>query len=605
MISKTEGLHYKSEKDKKIKDKIKKKDELNVNMDVFDEDINFNDEEEEDEENENSVEEEEEEKEENNETKTDIYGRTIDEKPEKYVPPHLRQRSDNEKQKLLTLRKTINSSLNKVGDENLLLTIKTIINIYNSNPHTDVNMVLTDIILAGIGNDIKVMDSLVRLYTAVIAGATYVFGSSVIGYYLERMYGEFNTIYTKTVNEQIMSEDPDFVYNKKTSNYLLSIVYLYELQCINCHLIFDIIKRLIKSFSPLDLELLLLTLKSCGFQLRSDDPESLKYIIIDVKDKAKEIDVENNKEMSVKSKMMLDMIIDLKNNRQRTTYINEVERMNSIKKQIKSVSKNSNYVALNIGSDDLINVDTKGRWWIMGAQWKPDSNSANTITDNLISSLSKEKKNSLLELAKKMRMNTDIRRGIFVIIMGSEDYLNAFEQLQKLNLNNVQQREVIHILLDCCGQEKQYNPYYAFLAQHLCSFNHSYKFTIQLSYWDFFKEIDNFPVRKIANYAKLLSHLLLKFTLSFGILKTLQFSNLSKQTKMFLVVLLKDFLNQASKEVIGQSVTRLAVGLDNSVVRNGLLVFLHTFKDVAKTYPEIYDKYKLMKKLLDEISAFE
>lgn len=51
-----------------------------------------------------------------------------------------------------------------------------------------------------------------------------------------------------------------------------------------------------------------------------------------------------------------------------------------------------------------------------------------------------------------MRMNTDIRRSIFVVIMGSEDYMNCFEQLQKLNLNKIQSREVMHVLLDCCGQ---------------------------------------------------------------------------------------------------------------------------------------------------------
>lgn len=69
-----------------------------------------------------------------------------------------------------------------------------------------------------------------------------------------------------------------------------------------------------------------------------------------------------------------------------------------------------------------------------------------------MSTLSNEKKESLLNLAKEMRMNTDIRRSIFVVIMGSEDYMNCFEQLQKLNLNKIQSREVMHVLLDCCGQ---------------------------------------------------------------------------------------------------------------------------------------------------------
>lgn len=35
----------------------------------------------------------------------------------------------------------------------------------------------------------------------------------------------------------------------------------------------------------------------------------------------------------------------------------------------------------------------------------------------------------VLELARKQRMNTDIRKNIFCIIMTSEDYLDAFEKL--------------------------------------------------------------------------------------------------------------------------------------------------------------------------------
>lgn len=145
-------------------------------------------------------------------------------------------------------------------------------------------------------------------------------------------------MYKQTNEEKTKSKDIEFIYNKKVSNYLLSIIYLYEFECISCRIIFDIIKQLISSFTALDLELLLLCLQTCGFQLRSDDPESLKYIIVDVKDKAKELNTENDKEMSVKSKIILEMIVDLKNNRERAAYSTEIERIKNMKKQIKSIS---------------------------------------------------------------------------------------------------------------------------------------------------------------------------------------------------------------------------------------------------------------------------
>ena len=48
-------------------------------------------------------------------------------------------------------------------------------------------------------------------------------------------------------------------------------------------------------------------------------------------------------------------------------------------------------------------------------------------------------------------MNTDIRRSIFVVLMSSEDYVDACERLGQLNLTEVQQREIVRVLLHCCG----------------------------------------------------------------------------------------------------------------------------------------------------------
>lgn len=38
----------------------------------------------------------------------------------------------------------------------------------------------------------------------------------------------------------------------------------------------------------------------------------------------------------------------------------------------------------------------------------------------------------------------------------------------RLGLKDQQEREIVHVLVDCCLQEKAYNPFYAFLAGKLC-----------------------------------------------------------------------------------------------------------------------------------------
>jgi hypothetical protein len=68
---------------------------------------------------------------------------------------------------------------------------------------------------------------------------------------------------------------------------------------------------------------------------------------------------------------------------------------------------------------------------------------------------------------------------------------------------------VVRVLVNCCGnvcilptirwlslilalqnlQENAYNPYYAFVCQHLCRTSHSYKITLQFCLWDFLRDL--------------------------------------------------------------------------------------------------------------------
>ncbi len=61
-----------------------------------------------------------------------------------------------------------------------------------------------------------------------------------------------------------------------------------------------------------------------------------------------------------------------------------------------------------------------GRWWLVGSAWAgKDINSASLASSS--SSLSNIKyDDKILALAKAQRMNTDIRRSIFCVIMASE-----------------------------------------------------------------------------------------------------------------------------------------------------------------------------------------
>ena len=91
---------------------------------------------------------------------------------------------------------------------------------------------------------------------------------------------------------------------------------------------------------------------------------------------------------------------------------------------------------MNVSYQELIVADKRGRWWVVGSAWVGKGPSAVNDKSDPDASATGEKQYSaeLLEMARKQRMNTDVRRNIFCILMTAEDYLEAFEHLLRLGL---------------------------------------------------------------------------------------------------------------------------------------------------------------------------
>lgn len=83
----------------------------------------------------------------------------------------------------------------------------------------------------------------------------------------------------------------------------------------------------------------------------------------------------------------------------------------------------------------LLDPEKKGQWWISG-----DGILNTNDIEDVATTINKEAVDAqkLMQLAAAQRMNTDIRRAIFCIIMSSEDYLDAFEKLLRLDLTGKQ-----------------------------------------------------------------------------------------------------------------------------------------------------------------------
>jgi len=169
-----------------------------------------------------------------------------------------------------------------------------------------------------------------------------------------------------------------------------------------------------------------------------------------------------------------------------------------------------------------------------------------------------------MALARQYRMNTDIRRSIFVSIMSATDFQDAHLRLLKLRLKRAQEQEIPKVILRCAGAEPAYNPYYTLIAKKLCS-EKKVKMAFQFSIWDFFKKMgekgddedsgdeDNdstVELPEIVNLAKMYADLIVDGSLTIGFLKVLNLALLKEQAKTFLEVMLIAILTGPTQKKI-------------------------------------------------------
>ena len=293
---------------------------------------------------------------------------------------------------------------------------------------------------------------------------------------------------------------------------------------------------------------LLTNLTGSGLQLRQDDPSSLKNIVLLLQ---QAIEKAGEKNLSVRTKFMIEIIYNIKNNRVKTgvaaSAVNS-EHTIRMKKILGSLNTRTIKASepLRVGLKDIRESDKRGKWWLIGASYKdndgrdrPEKAPPSSIP---VSNGSKGTKTidsaaaDLIQLAKEQRINTDVRRSIFIAIMSATDCDDAYLRLQKLRLKKKQEQEIPKVLIHCSGAEKSYNPFYTLVARKVCS-GKKLKMGFQLSLWDLFRRMgdgddddddkndddsddeDALGLRCLVNLAKMFGTLVAEGGLGLGILK--------------------------------------------------------------------------------------
>lgn len=209
-----------------------------------------------------------------------------------------------------------------------------------------------------------------------------------------------------------------------------------------------------------------------------------------------------------RARYILETILELQSNKRSRIQEQGQESGRRVRKWLGSVKaakgggggSGGGDASLRVTWAELVSTESKGRWWRVGAAWagrgpsspSPSSSSpatprqggaavgaavGDTASAGSGSSTGGGDENGerggseaggLLALAVRQRMNTDVRRSVFVAIVGSSDCEDALEKILRLNLKGAQEREIARVIVECCSQEGSYNPFYAHLAERVC-----------------------------------------------------------------------------------------------------------------------------------------
>ncbi|KAL8286586.1 hypothetical protein RQP46_004603 [Phenoliferia psychrophenolica] len=494
----------------------------------------------------------------------------------RYVPPHLRAAAAAASTSTTTpspsikpssapevppedprLRRQINGHLNKLSSSNMPAILAALEALYASHPRAIVSATLTSLLVDNISGRDNLGELLVITYAALVSAVSKSVGVEFPAGVVAKTVMAFDEAREKNVKARESGGEEDGGFegrpgSKECENLVAFLAELYNFQVVACVLVYDMVRLFIDAgLGELEVELLVKIVKRSGQQLRQDDPGALKEIITLVKQKVQTTDPSS---MNLRTRFMVESLTNLKNNKIKPTGDGAVDNYSRLKKYLSGLKKKgSSPDALRLTLADIRSSSTKGKWWIVGAAWGGDP-----LMDapNLGSLKSNDASDAALtKLAKAQGMNTDIRKGIFVVLMSSEDYVDACERLLQLGLSDVQQREIARVLLQCSGNEKTYNPYYTLVAHRMGTKSHSFQITLQYCLWDFIRELGEKTVggeelvktiaddggklakvssRRVANLARLYAWCVAKDVLSLLILKPIPFERPKPQTTTFL-----------------------------------------------------------------------
>lgn len=511
----------------------------------------------------------------------------------KYVAPHLRGCANKESEELSQIRRRIRGLLNRLSESNVESVTEEVATIFRSLPRSVSCQIINEEVVVSCSKGPRGNEQYAAVFAAFIAGMACLVGIDCSAKLIASVAISFEDEYSR--------ED-----GLSLRNLTLLLCYLCIFGVCSSDLIYDLLSTLSKRLTEMDVSTILTILQCCGLKLRGDDPTAMKDFVLSIQNRVNEAKSLSSSEQDGKLKInnkrmefMLDTICEIKNNKKRPK--EDSSHHTRMKKWLQKL-RAEDILLRGLKWSKLLDPQKKGQWWLSGEIASTEDN-----VEEVAKSISQEvlETQKLMQLAAAQRMNTDMRRAIFCIIMSGEDYIDTFEKILRLGLSGKQDREIMRVLLACCLQEKAFNKYYTVLALKLCSHDKNHKFTLQYCIWDHYKELDTMELSRSMNLAKFVAEMLTSFSLSLALLKTIDLMDPTQLTprRIMHFRMLMEAIFDNSDALVWNIFTRVAVVPELEMLKTGLLFFMKQYVVPANKGKNADGKYNIAKKALQNVAG--
>ncbi|KAI0864657.1 hypothetical protein F4860DRAFT_375676 [Xylaria cubensis] len=533
----------------------------------------------------------------------------------KYVPPSLRKKYGSNDQVEAQLRRRIQGLINRLTNDNMTGILKDVTDLYQTNPRQLVTSTLVDLIMTLVCSPEKRPDSFFTMIAGFIAAIHKSMGVAISAQFIQQL--------VETLEKRTAAASGD--QSDAGSKHLVSLLAeLYNMQVIGCNLIFDYIRSYLDTMSELNTELLLRFIQLCGPSLRRDDPRALRDIVDRIKP-------DTTKDMSVRTRFMIDEMKKLQSNKAKAVARNKdlAELRTQIRKRIGTLKGSHDVQPLRVGLKDILDSETQGKWWLVGASWlgshekgksqPDDEDDEDDLMGETITQVDDDLGiPDLWQLAREQGFNTEVRQRIFVALHAATDCEGADLLVQKLRLNKHQRKEVAEVIVRSGERQNVYNHYYALLADKFSGdkeMRFQFRRCLTIRFKKMGEDVDTGDaddlddddddaaagdggVRWLFNTARLFGFLVAWRTLSLvDVFKYRNLAALQEKAHVFTEVLLLTVLQECKGEKLKDVVKGLNVDLD---VGRGVQYFLERYVRGSKLVDDKKAK-KIVRTRCDEV----